>query len=102
MLRKILFAPDPPAQPEGGTPPVETPAPAAPPAQTPPPAATAVVNGKTENEVNLERQLEEERVARKKAETDAAYQADENRRLKEAKKTETDRPLRGWVFEDEE
>jgi len=57
-----------------------------PPLQTPvaPPAATVVTQGsRTERESDLERQLDEERQARRKAETDAAYAQDEARRLKD-------------------
>lgn len=95
VMRKILFTPDPP---EGGnTPPAPTPAPA----PAAPPAATSVVNGKTESEVNLECQLEEERTARKKAETDAAYLSDENRRLKEVPPP-TEKKSDGWHWPGEE
>jgi hypothetical protein len=96
MLRNILrlLSADPA---EGGD---NAPAPAAPPAGAPP-AAAAVANGKTEREIQLEKKIEEEAAARKKAETDASYLADENRRLKEipnpAKKKSS-----GWVFPDEE
>ena len=49
-----------------------------------PPATRLVVTGtKTEREIELERKLDEEATARRKAETDAAYHADEARRLKE-------------------
>ena len=97
MIRNILalFAPDPP---EGGAP-DNTPAPA--PAPAAPPAAAGVVNGKTERELELEKKLEGEAAARKKAETDASYLADENRRLKEIP-TPAKKKSSGWVFEDEE
>lgn len=100
MLRKILFAPDPPI--EGGPAPEPSPAPApAPaPAGAPPPAAAAVIDGKTERELQLEKQLEEENGKRKKAETDASYLADENRRLKET--PAPPKKSSGWYFPDEE
>ena len=61
-----------------------TPPAAAPPAPEPPPATLIVVEGtKTEREIELERRLEEEATARRQAETDASYHADEARRLKE-------------------
>ncbi len=61
-----------------------------------PPAATIVVNSpKDERETNLEVELQKERDARKKAETDAAHLADENQRLKELRKLEkSDRPAK--------
>lgn len=98
-MQKILLIPDPPEG--GGTPPTET-TPAAAPAGTPPPAALGVVNGKTENEVNLERELEEERTKRKKAETDAACLSDENRQLKQQPTEPKEKKGNGWVFPDEE
>jgi len=79
---------------EGGDP---TPAPA----PVAPPAAAAVANGKTERELQLEKKIEEEATARKKAETDASYLADENRRLKEVP-TPAKKKASGWVFPDEE
>jgi hypothetical protein len=63
-------------------PPSTVPPSTAAPAQ-PPPAATVVLRGtKSETEADLERQLDTERKKRRKAETDAAYLEDENRRLK--------------------
>jgi len=101
MLRNIpaLFAPDPPS--DGGPAPENQPAPAPVPANAPP-AAVGVVNGKTERELQLEKDLETERVARKKAETDASYSADEARRLKEAQDNPPKKRRGGWVFPDEE
>lgn len=101
MLRRALalWFPDPA---EGsGAPPVEKPdpAPAVPP--NAPPAAAAVVTGKTERELQLEKDLQEAQAGRKKAETDASYLADENRRLKESGQAPKQR-RGGWVFPDEE
>lgn len=54
------------------------------PETTPPPAARIVVEAqRTERELTLAAELEAERTARRKAETDASYHADEARRLKE-------------------
>ena len=65
------------SQPPPPTPPAPAPDPA-------PPATKIVVEGtRTEREIELERTLENERTARRKAETDASYHADEARRLKE-------------------
>lgn len=107
MRKFLFFAPDPPV--EGGSPISETPAaPAATPAPagTPPPAAAAVIAGKTENEANLEKELEEERGKRKKAETDAAYAQDQVRTLKQQQQQSTEPPgekrSNGWVFPSEE
>jgi hypothetical protein len=70
------------ATPSAAPDPAPTPAPA--PAAAPPPAAVVVLEGtKTEREIQLEKDLETERLARRKAETDAAYAQDEFRRLKE-------------------
>lgn len=66
---KPLVQPDPPPNP-----------PAAP--ATPPKAAEIVLNAKSARETELETKLEETEKARKKAETDAAYNADEVQRLK--------------------
>jgi hypothetical protein len=61
---------------------VELPAQPAQPAA--PPAAVIVNHGeRTEREIVLERELQTEKLARKKAETDAGYAQDEARRLKE-------------------
>jgi hypothetical protein len=103
MLRKLLrfLSPDPV---EGGDskPADQTPAPAPAPAPAgAPPAAAAVANGKTERELQLEKQIADEAAARKKAETDASYLADENRRLKEVP-TPAKKKSSGWVFPDEE
>jgi len=58
--------------------------PTSPPLPAPPPAAQVVATGpKTERELDLEKHLALSESARKKAETDASYLADENRRLKE-------------------
>jgi len=58
--------------------------PASPPLPAPPPAASIVATGtKTERELDLEKHLALSESARKKAETDASYLADENRRLKD-------------------
>jgi hypothetical protein len=52
-----------------------------------------VVEGeKSEREIELERDLESERASRRKAETDAAYHADEARRLKELQSGPTPKP----------
>jgi hypothetical protein len=70
-----------PAAPEN---PPSTPPATPPPPSDPPPATRIVVEGqKTEREIELERRLEDESNARRKAETDASYHADEARRLKE-------------------
>ena len=62
-----------PPPPEGGTP---NPA--------PPPATKIVVEGtKTEREIELERKLADTEAAKRKAETDASYHADEARKLRE-------------------
>jgi hypothetical protein len=61
-----------------------------------------VINGKTERELDLEKKLEEEAAARRKAETDASYLANENRRLKEVPKPPAQKKGNGWVFPDEE
>lgn len=101
--KSLLFIPDPPDE-GGGTPTTETPPASVPvptPAGNPPPAATAVVNGKTENEINLERELAEERNKRQKAETDAASLSEENRQLKQSTEPK-DKKGNGWVFPDEE
>jgi hypothetical protein len=91
------------------TPTVETPVATPPPAPdpAPPPAATVVVNGDRDERVtDLERQLEGERTARRKAETDASYALDEARRLKEAqslKPTPQPKPKSSpWTFMDDE
>jgi hypothetical protein len=61
----------------------ETPSPA--PAPEPPLATKIVVNGgKTELELELEQKLTEAEAGRKKAEQEAAWNADERRRLIEA------------------
>jgi hypothetical protein len=77
--------PDPAAglAPSENPPPTPTPE-APPPPPAAPPATKIVVEGsKTEREIDLERRLEAEAAARRKAETDASYYADEARRLKE-------------------
>jgi len=83
-----------------------TPPPSEPPAA--PPATRIVVEGtKTEREIELERELESARCAQKLAETNAAYSADEARRLKEIQNQIPPSPPRkktvgvGW-FEVEE
>ncbi len=98
MLRNIvrLLSPDPA---EGGDP-TPAPAPAAPTAGAPP-AAAAVASGKTEREIQLEKEIEDAKAGRKKAETDASYLADEVRRLKEIP-TPAKKKSSGWVFPDEE
>lgn len=59
----------------------DTPAPENSPA--PPPAAPAVATGtKTERELDLEKQIEAERAACRRVETEHAHLADENLRLK--------------------
>lgn len=67
-------------------PPAEAPAPAPPPPAeppAPPPAAVTVLEGqRTERELELAAELEREKAARRKAETDCAWSQDENRRLK--------------------
>jgi hypothetical protein len=81
-----------------------------------PPAAETVIKGtKSEREIQLEetlaereRRLSEHEAARKKAETDAAYLADENRRLKEIGLKPEPAPAprakkgAGWTFFEEE
>lgn len=79
---------------------------ATPPHQAPPSAAKVVLEGpKTERELALERQLEEERKGRKAAETDAAHLQDENRRLKDVPTPEP-KPKKkkkaGWTFFDDD
>lgn len=87
-----LHSPDPDG---GGGSPAETPAPpannppspsspaATPPAPAPPAAAAAVLSGdKTEKELQLEKELESERSARKKVELDNAQLSDELHRAK--------------------
>lgn len=102
-MRKNFLFPDPPVDGGGGND-DEAPAPAPSPAPAAPPAAAAVIAGKTENEVNLERQLEEERSARKKAETDAAHLLDENFALKKAqeKPAPEEKSGDGWHMPGEE
>jgi hypothetical protein len=96
MLRKLFDPEAPPAEPGGGNPQSTTPA-------APPPAATAVVNGKTESEVNLERQLEEERSGRKKDQTRLSELEDENLRLKKAQQEPSDgKTSDGWHVPGEE
>lgn len=102
-MRNLVLVPDPPDS--GGAPTEQKPAPAPDPVPAiPPPAATGVVNGRTENEANLERELEEERNKRKKVETDNAHLEDEVRTLKQQQSTEPAQGKRssGWVFPDEE
>lgn len=57
------------------------------PVAAPPPAAAVVIAGeRTEKEVQLEKELELERQARRKAEFDAGFAQDELRRLKDVVK----------------
>jgi hypothetical protein len=100
MLKRILLSPDPAT---GGDAPVPTPAPAVTPANppatpapvpapepstapaatgAPPRVALAVAQGKTEEQIAVEMELERERNKRIQAERDAAQLLDENRRLK--------------------
>ncbi len=52
-------------------------------APAPPKAATTVLNGQvTEREIKMQKELEEERQARKKEQTRLSELEDENRRLK--------------------
>jgi hypothetical protein len=72
------------------------------PAPADPIAAKTVTEGK--DEIDLRSQLEAERTARKKAETDAAYAQDEARKLKEIQGRPAVPPARkkcGWTFFDE-
>jgi hypothetical protein len=75
--------------------PVDPPAPIDPPSPEPapepaaPPAAKAVVNGKTEREIELEKKLEDAESGRKKAEIVAAEKEDQ---LSQLKKLQTDPP----------
>ena len=84
-------------------------------AAAPPPAAKTVLEGaKTEREIELERIVETERrradvseARAKKAETDASYNADETRRLREAQgapppKAKVIRAGVGWFPEERE
>jgi hypothetical protein len=71
---------NPPADPPADPSPAPPPAPAAP---APPPAAKAVLDGKTERELILERELEAEKAGRLNAESNAA-QAQEQLRASQA------------------
>jgi hypothetical protein len=80
---RLLLSPDDPGSAPGSPPPGQSPPPPNPAASAAPPAAEAVLNAtRTEQDAGLAAQLETERAARKKAETDAAYLRDENLRLK--------------------
>ena len=93
----------------------EHPTPPADAASAPPPATKTVIEGaKTEREIELERIVETERrradvseARAKKAETDASYNADETRRLREAQgapppKAKFIRAGVGWFPEERE
>ena len=80
--------PNPDPTPAAPVPPAPTPTPTPAPAG-PPAALTVIQGGKTEREIALEREIEEHKTARTKAERDAAYALDEARKLKEI---QTQRP----------
>jgi hypothetical protein len=71
--------------PPPGTPPAPIETPADPPAPAPaaPTAGTTVAGGKSEREIELERLVEQEQNARRKAETIAAEKEDEAKRLRD-------------------
>lgn len=69
----------------------------------PPPAAVVVLNGsRTEREIALESELEKERHARRKAETEAAYTQDELAKLRAAQllppASQEKRKSSGWTW----
>ena len=74
-IRRLLLLPDPVESPGPVTPPAPAPSPA------PGPSAVIVKQGKTEAEIDLERQLAEEREGRRTAEFKAA---EEERKRQEA------------------
>lgn len=87
-----------PADPANPSPAPATPPPApAAPAPAGPPAAEVVLKGDvTEETLKLRAKLTESEAALKQAQTDAAYNADEARRLKELQKPTPAPKKKGW------